>query len=226
MSDINNIDDRIEIELPFSGFYESWHDERITEAVESEFRYDREAGTDREPTEVEADAIFMADVDWSATRIEYSREYANRFADEFDLDGLEYSGISSPAYYNFSTDRVFATIDRKEFNRKIREVVEQYDEWPEYIRGRFTSRDGFWSNYSNNSSDEEWTAEDLDACQYRVLLQCYIDHLATDDSNNNAEWSEREYYLCEDIEVYGFESVHNATETILKYIKDNPKVEE
>lgn len=210
--------DPLKIELPFSGFYESWHDERIDETIRDAFTYDTESGEDRELTNEESDAIYSADVDWSATRVEYCKEYVGCFANEFGLT-LEYDGLQSPKEYNFTTDRVFAIAERSEFNTKIRQVVEALPNWPAYIRERFTSRDGFWSFYSADSKDEQWTRDTLDECQYEVMLQFYIDNLTETDPHNNAAWNEREYFIVEDIDVYNFESINNAIEVIQTYLK-------
>jgi cation transport regulator ChaB len=204
------MNDPIKIELPFAGFYESWHDDAIDRAIESAFEDDQ----GNMPDDM-WDVIMSADVDWSAIRKEYCREYVSCFAQEFDLT-LEYDGMQSPREYNFTTDRVFATVGRAEFNSKVRKVVEALPEWPTEIRERFTSRSGFWSHYSNDHTDPEWTAKDLDECQYGVMLEVYINHLHTSDPNNNHEWSEREYHMLEDIEVYSFSSVNDAIEAIEK----------
>ncbi len=61
----------LKIELPFSGFYESWHDHAIDDAIEQHFTYDYETGEDIELTDEIADAIWSADVNWGAIRAEY-----------------------------------------------------------------------------------------------------------------------------------------------------------
>lgn len=204
---------QLKIELPFDGFYESIHDSNIDNEIEQHFQYDFEAGDDREMTEAEADAVFMADVDWKAIQCEYAEAYADAFGSEFELESLKYDDMTSPKFYNFSTDRIFCTVDADEFNSKIRKAVESDPAWKEYIRERFTSYDGFWSNYSNNIEDDDWTAEILDECQYGTMLHFYVDKIwPADDAL---------MYLTEDFEMCNWDSINTAIDAIEQCLKDN-----
>ena len=212
-------DQIIKIQLPFSGFYETWHDTRIDEALENYFNYDYESGNDREPTEAESNAIWSADVDWSAIRHEYCMEFTEGFATEFDIPSLKFDELISPREYNFSTDRLFATIRGDHLDR-IRREVESDDTWSETVRERFTSYDGFSSFYSADINDDIWTREVLDECQYEVMLQHWIDAKHRDDPNNNREWNDLEFDIGAELQVGEFESVNTAYDKIMEYMKE------
>jgi hypothetical protein len=202
---------RIEIELPFSGFYETLHDSRINDAIESHYNYNYDTDEDREITEAEADAIFMAPVDWTAIQNEYCQNWVDALAAEVDLD-LKFTEMTSPREYNFATDRVFATIPAKQAD-KIRREVEAYPGYSEEIKDRFTSYDGFSSNYSSDSTSEDWTRKDLDQCQWMVILQLWLNH--------KEDWSERELWLADDaddFEIMNWRTVNDAHEVIDKYL--------
>lgn len=200
---------RIEIELPFAGFYESWHDEKIDDAIEQNF-WDDDCNV---PEDI-YNKIWEADINWSAIQNEYCKEFTEQFGHHFGLD-LKFIEMTSPREYNFQTDRIFASIPATQIN-KIRKEVESYPEWPEVIRERYTSRDGFWSHYSNDHKDDEWARPVLDECQYETVLLAWLDHRHKEDPLNEREWSDLEYELVEDIEVASFSSYNDAIDAINK----------
>lgn len=202
---------KVEIELPFSGFYESIHDDNITRMLESGFNYNHETGEDQEVPE----AVWEADVDYGAIHNEYCREFVKMFGEEFNLD-LEFIEMTSPREYNFSTDSIFCKVPKEQID-KIRKEVEQHEDWAEYIKERFTSRSGFWSFYSNDSTNEEWTKDVLDECQYRVVLEFWL------EKNESDDW---ELYLMDDhLSSYELDSIGDAYKVIEEQIKEN-KVKE
>ncbi len=203
---------RIEVELPFMGFYESIHDRLIDDAIESHFSYDYDNDTDKDISEVESDAIYSADTDWQAIRVEYCQVFTNKLNNKLNLE-LEYSDMTSPQFYNFSTDRLFVTIPESILN-KVRKEVESYSEFEQSIKDRFTSYDGFMSFYSNDIKDDEWTRKELDQCQYEVYFDLYFKH------NLSEDW---EWNIASDIYCNEFESVDTAISVIEQYIKDNVK---
>lgn len=180
---------KIEIELPFAGFYESLHDHNLEDAIEQHFTYDYELDQERELPNEYDEARWNADIDWDKIQKDYAKAYVEAFGEEFGLD-LEFADMTSPKYYNFSTDRVFANIPIDQLN-KIRKEVEAHPNWAEHIREMFTDRDGFWSNFSNDSKDEEWTKEELQPVQYRVILDFWIENI----SDAHEDW---ELYLMDD----------------------------
>lgn len=208
--------DEVGIELPFMGFYESIHDENIDRAIESGFNYDYEKDEDKEISQEVYDAIGDADINWDAIRREYAKNYVEEFGNEFDLN-LRFDDMTSPREYNFGTDRVFAWIPLWQIN-KIRKEVEEHEEYPEYIKERFTDRSGFWSNYSSNYKDEDWTREKLDECQYRTIVEFWLEHCEVVDVH------ETELYLMDSSGIEIWDSVTDAHEVIDKYLKEHKDV--
>jgi len=203
----------IEVQIPSAGFYESWHDQKIDDAIEGHFQDDN--GDTPEGVE---DKIWDADVDWAAIRNEYAKEFAEQFGHHFELD-LEFVELTSPREYNFTTDRIFVKIPAVQIN-KIRKQVESYPEWPQVVRDNYTSYDGFSSFFSNDSSDDEWTGPVLKECQYLTIIEAWIQHQHDDDPNNKKEWNDLEYELVEDIEVYTFSSYNDAIDAIENNVKE------
>ena len=208
--------EEVNIEIPFMGFYNSVHNMRIDEAVESGFNYDYDTGEEKEITEEVADAIFSADVDWDAIRLEYAKNYVEAFGYEFDLS-LRFDDLYSPKFYNYGTDRVFAWVPIEQIN-KIRKEVEADKSYPEYIKERYSDRSGFSSNYSSDYKDEDWTREKLDECQYRAILEFWIEY------RNGMDWNDNESYMSESFEMQTWSSIQNAHEAIDKYLEEKKNV--
>lgn len=206
--------DSVKIELPFGGFYESIHDSNIDDAIEGGFNYDYDLQDEKEITEEVSDSIFMADVDWQSIRIEYCEAYTNAFADKYGLT-LTFDEMTSPREYNFATDRIFCQVPRTQID-DIRKSVEKHKDWQQYIKDNFTSYDGFWSNYENDNTHDDWTRETLDECQYSVVLKFWLDNIS--DETGSEGWNMDEYYLTNDFEMCGWGSVIEAHETIEAYL--------
>lgn len=117
--------------------------------------------------------------------------------------------MTSPQFYNFSTDRIFANVPVDQIN-KIRKEVEAHPEYPGYIKERYTDRDGFWSNFPSDYKDEGWTREELQPVQYRTILEFYLSYIEIDE-----DW---EVYLMEDFRGNGHldNLVDDAVELIRK----------
>jgi hypothetical protein len=210
--------DLVNIELPFSGFYNSIHGgdgSNIDRALEDGFNYDYETQEEKEVPD-----IWGADYDYKAIEQEYCENYVEAFGRRFGLD-LTFDVMTSPREYNFTTDRIFCKVPRKQIN-KIRREVEAHEDWPKYIKDNFTSYDGFWSNYENDYQDEEWTRKTLDECQYQVILRFWLNNISTDVGSEG--WDMEECYLTEDFEMCNWDSITNAHEAIEKYLKEQEEV--
>lgn len=182
--------DTIEVELPFMGFYESIHDSAIGEAVEQQFT-DSEEGT---LTAEESNFLYSGNVEipWDAVRTDYVKKYVDEVSDLLSVP-LEYVAIQSPPNYNFTTDRIFANMPVENW-KAIRAEVEAYPEWPTVIRERFTSVSGFISFFSNDSTDEQWTREDLEPVQTRIYLEQYL------AANEGEDWEHNLDILANELE--------------------------
>lgn len=130
--------------IPFSGFYESEHDKELDWALENLFQNDS-GDTDWDRHNKAYDLI-----DWTGVWVKYATEYAEAFAEKYELKTLKFESLQSPKEYNFTTDRIFCEVDEAE----VRRVFEGIDKeaFAAQARHNFTSRDGFISYY-----DPDWT---------------------------------------------------------------------
>lgn len=133
----------LEVNIPFAGFYGSMHDAEFDREIEYALE-----GLD-DPNGALQNLAFDS-ADFGAARLEYAREYATAFLDWLGLTG-ESSGLESPRFYNFETDRVFVRITRDSVARMWRGVDRAT--FAAKCRERFTSRSGFISHYSADWRD-------------------------------------------------------------------------
>lgn len=165
------------IQIPFTGFYESWYSYELNNVEEQEVEHFCEKNE-------YIDKDWLANEMWRFQDISKAEavicpEYVEAFNDfifeTFDLQlGLTFSDMSSPKEYNFTTDRIFAHISDEAmctlFNR-----VQEYGLLEKTIKQRFTSRDGFISFYSNRLEDwlckplSEWDHNELGTLLYALV---------------------------------------------------------
>jgi hypothetical protein len=151
--------------IPFSGFYYSIHDQEIDHTLESMFS-DRNTGCEVYHGLVEQ---VYRNCDFSAVYLEYAKEYAENFGQEFEIKSLKFESMQSPKEYNFTTDRIFVEIDFSEVERIYQDCDKA--ELAKLVKEKFTSRDGFISFYSNCL--ESWgNLETWDYNQVGTLLEC------------------------------------------------------
>lgn len=138
-----------EIIIPFSGFYNSVHDEQIDHCIEQAFDHDG-TGSPEIPDD------FYIKMDYSYIWPEYAALYCawteykiNEYLD-LNADPLKitFKDLVSPKYYNYSTDRLFAEISDKDILRLY--SLADKDILEKLVFDTFTSRDGFSSYYQNS----------------------------------------------------------------------------
>lgn len=136
----------------FSGFYGTFFDGESEEESEIEHINDERESKGLEPIE-------YGDIEWDYET--YREEYAknitntidNRLGEEgFDVS-IKYQELVSPKSYNYSNDSInieltFNPIQVKEY------LLDNVDEFDEYLKEHYTSRSGFYSSHSNNV--DEW----------------------------------------------------------------------
>src|SRR5574343_543281 len=153
-----------EIVIPFSGFYESLHDSEIDETINRMFSDDNGNENNGLSRRI-YDACNFRDVHTA-----YAKEYAARFAGEFELPSLTFKELVSPREYNFTTDRIFCTIENADIEKMRDETTPLSLEAK--ARDMFTSCDGFISfydpDYKTWGDITEWDHNQL-AC----LLSAY-----------------------------------------------------
>ena len=162
----------ISARIPFAGFYYSIWDSEIDHWVEQQAEHTGESVED------------LSDrMDYGTVRLEISKAYTEAFAEWLGETlekpvTLEYEQMSSPRYYNFETDRIFAK--GVIFADILDELLSKdVDTLMKTFRGAFTSRSGFISFYEPAlpaKPIEEWDHNEL-----YVLLQAWIAHQDVED---------------------------------------------
>jgi len=175
-----------EIIAPFSGFCESIHDGFFDSEINRDLEnLACEYGLNNEILQGYAEKVYSL-TDWQKTREHYCRVWLDGFVEEFeDLTGLfidlEYETLDSPREYNFTTDRLVATISESDIKKLYRACDKTILQ--QVIKERFTSYDGFISFYSNDLND--WMAEkhftEWDHNQLETLLLALIRQYGGDD---------------------------------------------
>ena len=137
----------------FSGFYNSYYESQADSLAEIEYEYFKD--------------IYCEDLDFDDLEFDYKSFYNEcaecmvfEVRDELVSLGfvsdIDYQKIISPKYYNFSNDSINVAIKLKDEN--ITNIMNYLfvwtEEFAEYLKRKYTSRDGFISSYSN--SIEDW----------------------------------------------------------------------
>lgn len=157
-----------EIELPFSGFYNSIHDAQFDRELESVIDYFyQETGYDL------PDYIMNLwwNIDFKSAQLAYAKDFAEGLMDELNIFG-DFTTMTSPREYNFENDRLFVKVSRATLCGLVF-MTDPY-EMEQAAKRRHTSRSGFISFYSNDY--KTWgDIEDWDHNQLRTLLEAYIE---------------------------------------------------
>jgi hypothetical protein len=179
------------IKLPFQGFYESVWSQEVEHTVErdAEWMAEQQAEEGIAP-ELRLDASEFAEIlsdclDYQDCYRRIAEAYVEAFdgvlSEEADLDlGLKFESVSSPRYYNFETDRVFAEVSDEAVAELFSKVSK--DTLAKVIKERHTSYDGFISYYSNRV--EEWLAKPLDEWDHNeleTLLLAFLEDANVED---------------------------------------------
>lgn len=152
--------------IPFSGFYESWHDAEFDNYLEYMF----------DPEGCSADYAgpltqrFFDTINWRAAHTAYAKAYAENFAAALGCKVCEWEEMVSPREYNFSTDRLFAKFDAVEL-RAMLARADIREELDAVAADMFTSRDGFMSSYSPDVASWCDDLAEWDYNQMGALLQ-------------------------------------------------------
>lgn len=149
-----NKEEKIEIQLPFfDGFYESVY-------YNSDSIYDEFYNNEREYKETYGDDITDDDLDVRFD--EYQKDVCEAFTECFSnlapsfVTSVEFSEMTSPRYYNFETDKVYANITLSDdWREQVLTFMKENKDWlKKRIYDEWTSRDGFMSFMDNNY--DEW----------------------------------------------------------------------
>lgn len=165
--------------IPFSGFYYSWHDDAIDRALDSLMQ-----DTAGDPFSGLVRRAFDL-IWWPHVHEAYAKAYAENFAREFGIAGLEFEELVSPREYNFTTDRIFVKIPDSEIDRIFDSV--NAETLHGVAREMFTSRSGFISFYSPRFG--EWgPLDDWDHNQLYALITAHVLESRGDGFDEAAEF--------------------------------------
>lgn len=175
---------KINIELPFfPGFYESdlLNSDTSYWAIKEEVEYYQHEYCDYGPGNEEDKPIYeqITEDDLDFDYKEYEKDVIDGFVSgwhEFApeiVEGVEFTDMSSPRYYNFDTDRIYADVDlRDDWKEVMRAFIKDNYEWlKDRIKKDWTSYDGFMSFMENDI--EEWSYylfEELDERYISTML--------------------------------------------------------
>jgi hypothetical protein len=157
----------METTIPFAGFYYSFHDSALDHALEMAVSDDQGNVISQSLFDLAFDAI-----DWKEVHQKYAELYCKQFSSHYGIK-VKFALLSSPKFYNFQTDRIFAEIELAEVERLFAAVDRK--DLERVVKERFTSCDGFISHYSNDL--EDWGA-DLSAWDHNqvgTLIQAYVE---------------------------------------------------
>lgn len=173
---------KIESWLPlFPGYYETIFD-NTAEGMEYIFTQEELDFIEENADEYTgASELAMEMIDWGKCEELKSERIAYAVGDllkgENLISDIEYDSTYSPKEYNFRTDSINVTYVFTEDNRQeiIDIILGYWGEWEQYIKDKFTSRDGFISFHSNDANDENWELdrlfEDKDGFKIGIALE-------------------------------------------------------
>lgn len=177
--------EKLSCRIPFSGFYNTWHDAEFDQTIEYMFDPER-TGADYSG---KLAMRFWETIDWRAAQTSYAKEYAQNFAAALGVS-CEWEEMVCPREYNFSTDRLFAKFDAEELasmfaRADIRAGLDLV------AADMFTSRIGFISHYSPDV--DSWGADvsEWDYNQRGALLRAAADVVIADGEKFD-QWQEFE----------------------------------
>ena len=136
---------KIEIQLPFSGFYYSTHDMNIDNHIECEIEYlESELNYTDDQIDIIKDRFYM--MDYAPIRKAICEHYINAFNavfyDEYNIHlDLGYSQLISPQFYNFETDRLYAFIDESIYN-DVAELINKQG-FKAVLKEKYKQRNGY-----------------------------------------------------------------------------------
>ena len=139
------------IQINFSGFYNSRHSEKIDFAVDFEIDYLHELNI-TENDRGKYLELFNDYIDYKSIYNNYINEYCACFSeyikDAYSLN-IDFKNISltSPREYNFMTDSIMANISKIEYNKLLKHFKKD-KQFIKYLDDRCASYSGFISYYT------------------------------------------------------------------------------
>jgi hypothetical protein len=139
-------EDRVTVELPFSGFYNTVHDQMLDMAME-------QINSDDSGEEIEM--ITTDNVQWAQVHLAYAQAYLKKARAESGLN-MEFQKIISPRDYATGNDQIIATIPLRDLEDAYAALDEETRQaWRDRVKEALTPRPGYvpFSQYSDNAED-------------------------------------------------------------------------
>lgn len=186
------------INVPFPGFYCSWYDQEIDREMENAVEGYIESDPRDIPKELKDEVlgIFQRNFNLAVCHNRICKDYVKAFnewfEEKYELD-LEFESMTSPKYYNFETDRLFAFISEEKVQALFDLARPDLDA---EIKRRFTSRDGFISHYPNSLAYWPTDLADWDHNRLGTLLTALFSREEDDDYEVFQELCDSECFAC------------------------------
>ena len=166
----------IETRVPFCGFYYSFYESRIDDNLKDRIHHycDNWDFSDFGKMGEIFDKYATFDDCRNAIAQEHCTAYFDFYKQEFGIDlKAEYVEFTSPKYYNFETDKLYARVSLNAL-KELWHWHRQNDfiQLKEYIKERFTSRDGFISFISNDFQD--WMDSDWESLHQDQIMALIV----------------------------------------------------
>ncbi|MFG6572127.1 hypothetical protein ACGYLO_11035 [Sulfitobacter sp. 1A13353] len=145
--------DRVTVKLPFSGLYNTIHDQMMDIALE-------QINTDDEGAEQQE--ICSSNVRWAEVHLAYVQAYTQKAAGISDLD-MSFQKIISPRDYAMGNDEIIVTYPLRDLEEAFASMDNaRKEEWRDRVEAELTERPGFvpFSKYPKDADDwgpvSEW----------------------------------------------------------------------
>lgn len=169
----------IKFYIPFEGFYSSIYDSLIDSVIEDEIS----GGYLTEDT--------SCDIDFSPMYLEMSEHIFDKsielLVDELELsidsNDINFDGLYSPKYYNYSTDKIKASCTNKVFNAIFEQTV-NVEPFIDYVEEYSKSRSGFVSFYEGIEEVKKESSIYLEYLFQWLNLEEYRDELIDRSTDN------------------------------------------
>lgn len=159
----------------FSGFYESIHSSYLENGAIEPFQND--AGDDCAPEAFHSAFHFTNEMlqAYCEKYIEALKEYLGN-EHGLKVESMRFNALISPAFYNFTTDRLMVSLTVDEIQALYQKVMADTGPMKAVLKEELTPRSGFVPFYSNELAD--WLKKDVrdwDANELGMLLKAAAD---------------------------------------------------
>lgn len=215
----------LEFEVPgFWGFYES----NYVYSGDLEYMFFNDYDSLDKKTKELYQKFIDYEMDWQIDQ-DFIENVCKAYVDAFNntmsevlphWNPAEFNLCCMPKYYNYESDRCFA---KSVFSDDVVSDIELYlknhrDNFIEYIRKRFTSCDGYFSNYSNRIEDWDIPLNKMDYNELGAVIHFIMKDSGIDIDSINCDALEQ---LEDKAESYEYYITRKNQAKLNAYIKEN-----